>query len=80
MKLSNLTIRSFLVEMKTYGAKTYADGPESETAMAAYEDERMAISEYVLGKMEQYPRCLLNKQNANNPDLVEVIPSSLYVG
>jgi hypothetical protein len=40
----------------------------------------MAISEYVLGKREQYPPGLLNKQNANNPDLVEVIPSSMYVG
>jgi hypothetical protein len=33
LKLSNLTIRSFLVEMKTYGAKNYADGPESETSI-----------------------------------------------
>jgi hypothetical protein len=79
LQLSKLAIRSFLVEIKSYGVE-YADGPEPETSMAAYEDERMAISEYVLGKREQYPPGLLNKQNANNPDLVEVIPSSLYVG
>jgi hypothetical protein len=79
LKLSKFTVSSFLVEMKEYGMK-YAEGPELETSLAAYEDERMAISEYVLGKREQYPPRLLNKQNANNPDLVEVIPSSLYVG
>ena len=58
----------------------FAVGPVSEGSMAAYEDENIAISEYVLGKREQYPPGLLNKQNANNPDLVEVIPSNLYTG